>query len=72
MTDPYQWIFRVPPTVSNYEECFHSMVENQAFEEYLVANGDENAAADWEGFDSDATWEFFASAEEDYDCAGIC
>ena len=38
-SDPNSWLFRIPPTVSSYRDCFFSMVENQAFEEYIEAQG---------------------------------
>jgi hypothetical protein len=25
---PYAWLFKVPPTVKSYTECFEQMVEN--------------------------------------------
>lgn len=40
-SDSYAWLFHVPPTVTSYQDCFYSMVENQAFKEYVEVQGDE-------------------------------
>lgn len=77
VTDPYQWLFRKPPTVRNFDECRDLMVDNQAFEEYIIAQNSDNkfgesAEDDWENFDSKDTWDFMRSAEVTYDCAGFC
>ena len=35
-TSPYAWLFRIPPTVTSYQQCFESMVENKAYEDYIL------------------------------------
>ena len=36
LTDPYAFIFRIPPTVTNYEQCFESMISNSAFAQHIT------------------------------------
>ena len=50
--DPYQWMLRVPPTVTTYKQCFESMVDNKAFEEFILSGDDAGIAQDWDDFDT--------------------
>ena len=47
------------------------MVENQAFEDFVEGFGSDQIEY-WEDFNTEDTWNFFTSVEEDYDCAGLC
>lgn len=63
ISDPYQWLFRKPPTVKNYDECYRLMAGNQAYEEYMLATGLPDVKQDWEYLDAEETWEFLREAE---------